>query len=75
MVAVEFNDALGRPDADFTRRVQAQALARRLILLTCGVDANVVRFLFPLSTPQPVFDEAMGLLSEALLAADAAPTR
>jgi 4-aminobutyrate aminotransferase len=75
MVAVEFNDALGRPDADFTRRVQAQALARRLILLTCGVDANVVRFLFPLSTPQPVFDEAMGLLSESLLAADAAPTR
>ena len=75
MVAVEFSDALGRPDADFTRRVQAQALARRLILLTCGVDANVVRFLFPLSTPQPVFDEAMGLLSESLLAADAAPAR
>ena len=75
MVAVEFSDASGRPDADFTRRVQAQALARRLILLTCGVDANVVRFLFPLNTPQPVFDEAMGLLSESLLAADAAPTR
>ena len=69
MVAVEFNDSRGQPDADFTRRVQAEALRRKLILLTCGVNANVVRFLFPLTTPQPVFDEAMGILREALLAA------
>jgi 4-aminobutyrate aminotransferase len=69
MVAVEFADTGGQPDADFTRRVQAEALKRRLILLTCGVNANVVRFLFPLTTPQPVFDEAMGILTESLLAA------
>ncbi len=69
MVAVEFNDSRGQPDADFTRRVQAEALRRKLILLTCGVNANVVRFLFPLATPQPMFDEAMGILREALLAA------
>ncbi len=69
MVAVEFNDSRGQPDADFTRRVQAEALRRKLILLTCGVNANVVRFLFPLATPQPVFDEAMDILREALLAA------
>jgi 4-aminobutyrate aminotransferase len=69
MVAVEFNDARGNPDADFTRRVQAEALKRQLILLTCGVNANVVRFLFPLTTPQPVFDEALGLLRESILSA------
>jgi 4-aminobutyrate aminotransferase len=69
MVAVEFNDARGEPDADFTKRVQAEALKRKLILLTCGVNANVVRFLFPLTTTQTVFDEAMGLLTESLLAA------
>ena len=69
MIAVEFNDSRGQPDADFTRRVQAEALRRKLILLTCGVNANVVRFLFPLTTPQPVFDEAMRILREALLAA------
>ena len=44
---------------------------RKLILLTCGVDANVLRFLFPLATPQAVFDEALGLLRQALLAARA----
>jgi 4-aminobutyrate aminotransferase len=67
MVAVEFNDAHGDPDADFTKRVQAEALKRKLILLTCGVNANVVRFLFPLTTTQAVFDEAMGILSDSLL--------
>jgi 4-aminobutyrate aminotransferase len=69
MVAVEFATPDGSPDADFTRRVQAEALKRHLILLTCGVNANVVRFLFPLTTPQPVFDEAMGILTQSMLAA------
>ena len=69
MVAIEFNDAHGHPDADFTRRVQAQALQRGLILLTCGVDANVVRFLFPLTTSQPVFDEALAIVEQSLLSA------
>jgi 4-aminobutyrate aminotransferase len=69
MVAVEFNDEEGHPDAEFTKRVQAEALKRKLILLTCGVNANVVRFLFPLTTTQVVFDEAMGLLTDAVLAA------
>jgi len=69
MVAVEFAEADGTPDADITRRVQAEALKRRLILLTCGVNANVVRFLFPLTTPQAVFDEALGILRESILAA------
>jgi len=68
MVAAEFADAHGQPDADFTKRVQAEALKRKLILLTCGVDANVVRFLFPLTTPQPIFDEALAILRESLLA-------
>jgi 4-aminobutyrate aminotransferase len=67
MVAVEFNNVQGDPDADFTKRVQAEALKRKLILLTCGVNANVVRFLFPLTTTQAVFDEAMGIISESLL--------
>jgi len=49
--------------------VQAEALKRGLILLTCGVNANVVRFLFPLTVPVPVFDEAMGLLQAAMRAA------
>ena len=70
MVAVEFNRAgAADPDADFTKRVQAEALTRGLILLSCGVDANVVRFLFPLAIPDAVFDEALGIIVESLRAA------
>ncbi len=72
MVAVEFGSGGqggGEPDADFTKRVQAQALQRGLILLSCGVNANVIRFLFPLTIAEPVFDEALDILRESLLAA------
>jgi 4-aminobutyrate aminotransferase len=69
MVAVEFRHAGGAPDADFTKRVQAQALQRGLILLSCGVDANVLRFLFPLTIEDAVFDEAMEILRASLRAA------
>jgi 4-aminobutyrate aminotransferase len=76
MVAVEFNkagtdSATDTPDPDFTKKVQAEALKRNLILLTCGVNANVVRFLFPLTIQEPVFDEAMELLRGAMRAARA----
>jgi 4-aminobutyrate aminotransferase-like enzyme len=68
MVAVELNQAgSGVPDADFTKRVQQAALAGGLILLSCGVNANVLRFLFPLTISQAVFDEALGILRQALL--------
>ena len=68
MVAVEFNrEGTPAPDTEFTKKVQAEALERGLILLNCGVNANVVRFLFPLTIQEPVFVEAMGILREALL--------
>ncbi len=68
MVACEFRDANGEPDVIKTKAVQAAALAEGLILLTCGVDANVIRFLFPLTIEQAVFDEALDILGNALLA-------
>jgi len=70
MVAVEFNTpGSDTPDPNFTKRVQAEALQRRLILLTCGVNANVIRFLFPLTIAQAHFDEAMTILKASLYAA------
>ena len=70
MVAVEFRrPGSGEPDAEFTQRVQAQALQRGLILLSCGVDANVLRFLFPLTIAEALFDDALTILQAALHAA------
>ena len=51
---------------DLTKRVQTEALKRGLLLLTCGVHGNVVRFLFPLTIQDPVFAEALGILDAAL---------
>jgi len=70
MVAVEFVDPRsGEPDADYTKRVQAAALERGLILLVCGVHGNVIRFLHPLTIEDEVFDEALDILDAAVLAA------
>jgi 4-aminobutyrate aminotransferase len=70
MVAVEFIDpATSQPAPEFTKRVQARALERGLILLTCGVYGNVIRFLHPLTTQDAVFGEALKILEEALLGA------
>ncbi|WP_047248900.1 4-aminobutyrate--2-oxoglutarate transaminase [Chromobacterium subtsugae] len=69
MIAVEFNQPGSHtPDPDFAKKVQQHALANGLILLTCGVYANVVRFLFPLTIEDDVFAEALGKLEAALKA-------
>jgi 4-aminobutyrate aminotransferase len=69
MVACEFRDARGAPDAAFTRAVQQRALEHGLILLTCGTEGNVLRFLFPLNIGDGLFNDALGLLERSLLTA------
>jgi 4-aminobutyrate aminotransferase len=69
MVAVEMNDpATGKPDAEAVKRVQARALAQGLILITCGVYGNVLRFLYPLTIPDAQFDRALDILADAITA-------
>ena len=73
MVAAEFLDPATRmPDAAFARSVQQIAIEYGLILLTCGMHSNVLRFLFPLTIEDPVFDEALAILSAAMQAAASA---
>ncbi len=70
MNAVEFNVAgKAEPNPAFTNRVREEALKRGLILLTCGVYGNVIRFLAPLTIPDAVFDEALDILEASMLAA------
>jgi 4-aminobutyrate aminotransferase len=69
MLAVEFmKPGGGGPDAELAKRVQARALEQGLVLLTCGVYANVIRFLFPLTIQEPVFEEGLAILERALTA-------
>jgi 4-aminobutyrate aminotransferase len=68
MVAMEFTTADGRPDADFTRLVQQRAQDAGLLLLICGVYGNVIRFLFPLTIEDSVFEEGLAILAKAVQA-------
>jgi 4-aminobutyrate aminotransferase-like enzyme len=67
MIAAEFFDpATGQPSPEITRRVQQAALDEGLILLTCGVHVNVIRFLYPLTIQDAVFDEALAIIDRAV---------
>jgi 4-aminobutyrate aminotransferase len=67
MIACEFVQPETRaPDADSTKQVQQAALKKGLLPLTCGVYGNVIRFLFPLTIQDAVFDEAMVILDDVI---------
>jgi len=70
MIAAEFNTPDGSaPNPDMTHRIRMEALKRGLILLTCGVYGNVIRFLAPITIEDEIFAEAMEILEESIAAA------
>jgi 4-aminobutyrate aminotransferase len=75
MVALEFVDPTAgdprRPDPVMVKRVLAEALARKLILLSAGSWGQVVRFIPPLVTTTDEVDQAVAVMREALDAAGA----
>jgi 4-aminobutyrate aminotransferase-like enzyme len=75
MVGLEFvkpGEGDGRlPNPDITKRVQAEALERKLIVLTAGTYVNVLRIIPPLVTTADEVDRAVAVLDESLAAAGA----
>jgi 4-aminobutyrate aminotransferase/(S)-3-amino-2-methylpropionate transaminase len=68
MLAIELvRDAASKtPAPDLTSAVVAAALARGLMLITCGVYGNCIRVLVPLVVTDAELDEALGVWEEAL---------
>ncbi|MXP57933.1 4-aminobutyrate--2-oxoglutarate transaminase [Pantoea sp. Taur] len=62
MVAVEF------AEAQTAQAIQQQAMSHGLLLLTCGPQGNVIRFLYPLTIPDAQFSQALEILSHVLSA-------
>jgi 4-aminobutyrate aminotransferase len=58
-----------RPDAALTKRIQAAALERGLIVLTAGSYGNVVRMIPPLVTTGAEISLALEVLDQAITAA------
>ena len=70
MIAAEFGKpGTTEPDGEIVKRIIAEALKRGLILLSCGVYGNVVRFLAPLTIAEAHFTEALGILEASVAAA------
>lgn len=67
MVAIElFDDGdHHKPAAELTKRVCAEALKRGLVLLSCGLYANVIRILVPLTANDAIIDEGLSIMAQA----------
>ncbi len=64
MVAIELvkNRRADQPDPELTRALVQAAGARGLLILSCGVYANVIRLLAPLTISDALLNEGMDLL-------------
>lgn len=71
MVALELvtDRETNNPDADLTNAIIAQAEAKGLILLNCGVRGNVIRLLPPLTSSDEIINEAMDIIEASVEAA------
>lgn len=54
------------PDADKTKQILARARENGLILLSCGVNANAIRLLVPLTVSDDVLADGLAVLEFAL---------
>jgi 4-aminobutyrate aminotransferase len=69
MVAAELTHADGSPDAARTTAVMDHCLREaHLVLMSCGADGNVVRFMPPLVVSEAQIDDALAAFDKALAA-------
>lgn len=67
MVGVEFVVPGGRtPDKNRTKAIQRACLEAGLLLLTCGTDENVIRWIPPLIISEQELEEALNIFEDAL---------
>ncbi len=68
MVAVELvkDRHTMEPDPELTKKVTAKAAENGLILLSCGVYANVLRILVPLTASDRLVDEGLDAIEKSL---------
>lgn len=65
MVAAEFFEN-NTPSPSLAKKIQKEAMEQGLLLLTCGVYGNVIRFLYPLTIPQEQFEKALNILNNCI---------
>ncbi|MDH5567491.1 MAG: 4-aminobutyrate--2-oxoglutarate transaminase [Myxococcales bacterium] len=69
MAAMELvsDRATRAPDAALTKALTQKAAEKGLVLLSCGVRGNVIRFLAPLTASDELVNEGLDILRESLI--------
>lgn len=66
MLAMEFVTEDGKPDASRVEALRKYALEQGLILLGCGTDKNVIRFIPPTTVAKAEIDQALTIIEQGL---------
>ncbi len=66
MAAFDLVDSQGEPNAELAGKLCKTARERGLILLSCGIYANTIRFLMPVTISDEVLHEGMALIETML---------
>ena len=77
MVAMELvrNRDPHAPDAELTKALVKRAAEKGLVILSCGLYGNVIRFLVPLTAPDQIVREGLAIIAESLRELTGAVTR
>ncbi len=68
MVAVELrNPQTAAPDAQRVSAIIERAQEQGLLLLTCGMFGNAIRFLYPLTIADNLFGQALDIIEQAIV--------
>lgn len=70
MIGVELADADRTPRPDWLGEIRREALDRGLLLLTCGPDENVMRFLPPLNASIAELDQGIDIIDQSFAATE-----
>jgi 4-aminobutyrate aminotransferase len=73
MIAVEFSTLDGAPSGALAEAVRSQALDEKLLLLTCGLHDQCIRFIPPLNISESELDEGIEIFADAVRAVAAQP--
>jgi len=68
MVGIEFVTADGFPNGSACEEVLAHCLEKGLILIGCGPERHVIRFIPPLNVSEEELESALAILEEGVSA-------
>ena len=68
MNAIELVQPDGRPDAEKTVSIVSHLFSQHILVYTCGVRGNIIRFMPPLNVPESVLDQLIDALDRSFSA-------